>query len=164
MVRFQEKWCKNVFNMNHPAYTDQIWHNLIQCVSRITQSIKEPLTGFDHAIVKRQLYHMMFLDENPTDPFETIAYNDSEHMDDYSGLSGMLVKFINSGLPTSSNMSFNEFLKLPNWLADWALEWSLKQTVSKSDDTDDALRKLEIEMQKEAEKSKKNPSQFKGNY
>ena len=107
---------------------------------------------------------MMFLDENPTDPFETIAYNDSEHMDDYSGLSGVLVKFINSGLPTSSNMSFNEFLKLPNWLADWALEWSLKQTVSKNDDTDDALRKLEIEMQKEAEKSKKNPSQFKGNY
>lgn len=131
---------------------------------RIKENVEGPLDGFACSIVKRQLYHMMFAEEDPNDPFETIAYNDSERMNEYNGLSGMLVKFINSGLPASSGMSFNEFLKLPNWLADWSIEWALKQAAAKSDDTDDALRKLEVEMQREANKSKKNPSQFKGGY
>lgn len=165
MVKLQDKWGKHVFNSNHPAYTDQIWINLIQCVRRVTDSFKEPLNGFDRAIIKRQLYHMMFLEEDPKNPFETIAYNDSEHLDEYNGFSGALVKFVNSGLATSANMSFKDFLKLPNWLADWALEWSLKQSASQSEDTEDTLRKMEEEMRKEAEKNKRQANTgFTGGY
>lgn len=163
MLKLQDKWGKHVFNINHPAYTDQIWTTLITSVRRLMESITEPLTGFDKSIIKRQLYHMMFLEEDAKNPFETIAYNDSEHLDEYNGYTGMLVKFNNSGLATSANMSFNEFLQLPNWLADWALNWSLKQSASQNEDTEDALQSMEAQMKKEAERTKKNIP-FSGNY
>lgn len=156
MLRLRDKWGKHVFNINHPAYTTEIWHTLIKCVRSVTDNVKEPLNGFDRSIIKRQLYHMMFLEEDLKNPFETIAYNDAEHLDEYNGLAGMLVKFVNSGLATSANVSYNEFLKFPNWLADWAVKWSLEQSASQSGDTEDALLKMEAELKRESLKSKKN--------
>lgn len=164
MIKLQDKWGKHVFNSNHPAYTEQIWLNLIQCVRRVREAFPGKLDGFDRSIIKRQLYHMMFLEENPNDVFETIAYNDSEYLDNYNGHTGMMVKFANSGLPNTLNISYPEFIKLPNWLADWAIEWALQQSTSQSDDTEDALKKLEADMKREAIQQKKNPSGFKGNY
>ena len=34
----------------------------------------------DRGFIRRQLYHMMFLESNENDIFETIAYNDAEYL------------------------------------------------------------------------------------
>ena len=160
MIRLQEKWGRHVFNIDHPAYTQEIWNELIRCVRRVIQNVDHKLTGFDKSIIKRQLYHMMFLEEDPSDMFETIAYNDSEYMDEYDGYTGLFVRFVNSGLPTKG-VSFNEFLKLPNWLADWLLEWGVKDSLDRSSDTDTAMKEMEKELEAAARKNNANNNQDK---
>lgn len=103
-------------------------------------------------MLKRQVYHAMFLEQNPDDPFETIAYNDSEHMDHYNGLSKAYADFYNSGLATTGNLSFKEFLELPCWFADWLVEdWG--RFVAKRDN-----KMLEDQIQAEMDKAKENAS------
>lgn len=65
---------------------------------------------------------MTFLEQKPEDPYEVIAYNDSEHLEDYKGIAKVFADFCNSGLAESANMSFNEFIKLPNWMCDWLIK------------------------------------------
>lgn len=110
---------------------------------------------------------MMFLEENPSSPFETIAYNDFEYLDDYESLNGFFVRFINSGLPTMGNTNFNDLLRLPNHLADWIVDWATKQTVQSGNDNDVTLRKLEEEMLKanqQTQKQSKTKDPFSTNY
>lgn len=139
----QEKWGSHVFNSNHPAYTADLWTNIVNSVKLITANFTGVLTGFDKSIIKRQIYHMMFLEESPNDPLETIAYNDHEYLNEYEGLQGAYLRFINSGAPKSSNMTFNEFLKLPAWFCDWLVEWHSKQSLSESNDQKNQLNDLE---------------------
>lgn len=101
------------------------------------------LTGFDKAILKRQLYHMMFLEEKESSAFDTISYNDSEYLDDYESFNGFFVRFINSGLPTLANMSFSELIRLPNHLADWCVDWATKQSLRNTADNNKAMEELE---------------------
>lgn len=150
--------------MNHPAYTTHIWEELIACVRRLNKNFDEPLTGFDRSIVKRQLYHMMFLEQESDNPFETIAYNDHEHLDEYSGLSGLLAKFANCGLAEKINISFEEFIHLPNWLADWAIEWALKDGINRNADTQESLDKLQQEFEQSQRRDKKNKDPFSPAY
>ena len=109
---------------------------------------------------------MMFLEENPKSMFETIAYNDSEYLDEYESYNGFFVRFINSGLPTLANMSFDELLKLPNHLADWVVEWATKQSLRSSSDNENALKDLEKEMLQAAKQDKTSARRdpFSGKY
>ncbi len=104
-------------------------------------------------MLKRQLYHMTFLDQKPDDPFEVIAYNDSEHLDEYDAMTKTFADFQNSGLPEHSRMSFDEFLRYPNWFADWLLKhWSTLVRATDANVIDNALEK-EL---RQIERSQKN--------
>lgn len=89
---------------------------------------------------------MMFLEESPESNYETITYNDFEYLDDYESYNGLFVRYVNSGLPTLANMSFDKLLRMPNHLADWAIDWATKQTLQSTTDNNAALNKLDQEM------------------
>lgn len=88
------------------------------------------LDNFDLGFIKRQIYHMIFLDHIPSkSAFAAIEVNDFEYSDDYNGLFGTYLRFVNSGMAKEGNMSFNEFLKMPNWFCDKAIEWHTRQSI-----------------------------------
>ena len=125
-MKFKQKWGCHVFNQNHPAYVLDLWSDIVKNIGLIKKGYKGKMNGFELNMVKRQLYHMTFLDQNPNDPFEVIGYNDSERLNEYSGLTALFADFQNSGLAEFANMSFDEFITYPNWFCDWLVnKWSL---------------------------------------
>lgn len=121
-------------------------------VSKIKEAIPKdtPLTGFGINMLKRQVYHAMFIDDVADDQWATIAYNDNEHMDKYNTISKAYTDYFNSGLATTGNLSFKEFMELPNWFADWLIDdWS--RFIS-----DRENKILEEQLNKDLQESKEN--------
>lgn len=144
----------HVFNTDHPAYALDLWDDIVKNIAVIKKGFEGELDGFDLSMLKRQLYHMTFLDQNPNDPFEVIAYNDSERLDQYGGLSKAFTEFQNSGLPEFANMSFEEFLRYPNWFVDWLVtHWSRLVRSTDSSILDKALEKEVMQIEKDQQKN-----------
>lgn len=150
-----EKWGKHVFNTNHPAYTTKLWEDIIKYVKVIRTNFNGELSGFDKAVIKRQLWHMMFLEEDPSNHYDTIAYNDHEYLNEYDGIKAEFIRFQNSGLGKDGVMSFTEYLKHPAWFCDWVVEWSTKQNLRAANHQANDLE--EIAKQAELEAKKKIP-------
>lgn len=150
----------HVSNTQHPAYTLDLWKVLTDNISAIRKAnelegIK--LNGFDLCMIKRQLFHMTFVEQKEDAFLETIEYSDSEYLNEYSGFSKCFADFHNSGLAESVNMTFKEFIKYPNWFADWLLDnWShFVRSKDKNiiDDTlENEMRKVEQQAKKQAAK------------
>ena len=102
---------------------------------------------------------MIFLDNIPSkSPYASIEANDFEYMDDYNGLFGIYLRFVNSGMAKEGNMSFNEFLKMPNWWCDKAIDWHTRQAITDSKAQTDELNK---EMDNIMRSTKKNDNFMK---
>lgn len=149
-----------MFNTNHPAYTGELWNNLVRSVGLLKKNFNGHLNGFDKKMIKRQMFHLMFLEQNENDPFETISYNDHEYLNEYTGFSELFVRFTSSGLAEFANMSFEEFIKYPNWFADWILDWSIKSGSLKNQSVDNVQKQLEREVAKEMQSNKKKHDPF----
>ena len=101
---------------------------------------------------------MTFLDDGKNMPYESIAYNDSEHMDEYGSYAEGWAAFCNSGLAEIGNMSFSEFLKLPNWLADWLVShWCPMMNAKDTPKLDNELDKQIKEAEKAINAEKNDP-------
>lgn len=144
----------HLFNSEHPAYALDLWADIVKNIGVLKKGFTGELDGFDLTMIKRQLFHMTFLDQTPDDPYEVIAYNDSERLDNYSGISKAWSDYHNSGLAeASSGLSFMDYLKLPNWFADWLItNWAdLVRTSDAGLQTkaiEDELKRSEREMRK----------------
>lgn len=139
----------NVFNQDHPAFQKDIWLELVKSITAIKKNVDWKLDGFDLAGIKRQLFHMMFLEQATDKALETILYNDSEHLDKYDSYAGAFVSFSNAAIAETANMSFDEFLKYPNWFCDWLVnDWA--PLINKKETT-----KLDAELEKELMRAEK---------
>lgn len=118
----------------------------------------------DRGFIRRQLYHMMFLESNENDIFETIAYNDAEYLNEWDGITSEYSRFAAAGVNVASGISFDKYLTMPNWFCTWLITYSLEKTAAKHTEQDEALAKLEKEMNASAVKDKPSPRSVGGHY
>ena len=120
---------------------------IIQTVKMIRKNYDGEFDNFDLGFLKRQIYHMIFLSATPSDsPYAAIEVNEYEYSDEYNGIFGVYLRFVNSGMAKDSGMSFKEFLGMPNWFCDKAIDWHTKQSLinskAQTDEVDKEMDKI----------------------
>lgn len=134
-----------MFNPNHPSFQRDVWSGIAEFAKDFRDGVKGELNGFDKAMIKREIFHLMFVKPNQSDLFDTISYSKSEHFDKYEGITRELSNFAVSGIK-DFGLTFKEYLELPPWVCEWLIEFARVRNDHKERMTKEATDELEKEL------------------
>lgn len=134
-----------MFNPQHPSYLRDVWNGIFDFAKKFREGIDRELNGFDIAMIKREIFHLMFIKPNEGDPLDVISYNKYEHFDKYEGVPKEISNYVVSGMK-DYGITLEEYLHFPPWLCDWMIEFVRVKNEQRSEMTKKATSDLEDEL------------------
>ena len=135
-----------MFNEENHIYRQNLWDTFTDIVrAMVKEGIIHKPSYMDLPFIKRFIFRKMFYSDAPLNETD-ITRSDFEYLDDYEGLRAVLAKMYVSGLVKHFNISFDELIKMDNYLVDWLFTWLEEQQRVEEIETNKNIKQLEAQV------------------